>query len=316
MKTQPTNVGVGAHLRGIVERHPATTQPRCRVTIAESADVAGDRVVRGDDGSIKITGVKLVGLQSRNGRRYTERALRGAAGLYEGVHVFVNHHVGPRGYEERLGGISNVHYVEGQGLFGDLDVNPKHPMAEAVAHDALNGTRGVGLSHSILCESRRSGGETVIERIEKVQSVDLVTGPATTDSLFEQLDNVAAHERHGATIESRHEGKPQMSLHERLSKIANGPRLAHSIHEMEAMGDLPPADVDGDGDVDAADRELIALLKDKVRKSDAFTDDEKQLLLQQLDSGDPEKVEQVEERYESSIFVPTPASKYKQLSRR
>jgi hypothetical protein len=109
-------------------------------------------------------------------------------------------------------------------------------------------------------------------------------------------------------------GTGVVSLAERLREVADGPRLGYSDITEDTMAPQPiPADVNRDGKVDAADRELIALLKDKVRKSDAFSDDEKKLLLAQLDSGDPVKVEQAEERYEASIFLPTPADKFKRM---
>src|SRR5215212_8536260 len=74
-----------------------------------------------------IRGVKILGLASRNGRVYLPAALRGAASLYEGAKVNVNHPkghaLGPRDYQDRIGVIRNVVAREGEGLFGDLHVN-------------------------------------------------------------------------------------------------------------------------------------------------------------------------------------------------
>ncbi len=86
-----------------------------------------------------IRGVKLLGLESRNGRRYLPAALAQAAALYEGAKVNVNHPKGSplaaRDYQDRLGSIRSVRSAA-DGLFGDLHFNPKHALAEQLAWDA------------------------------------------------------------------------------------------------------------------------------------------------------------------------------------
>lgn len=137
-----------------------------------------------------LRGVKLLGLASRNGRRYREQALAEAINLYEGAKVNVNHpkaHVhAPRDYQERLGVIRNVALRRGEGLFGNLHYNPKHALAEQLAWDAEHAPENVGLSHNVEARTSRTGDETVVEAIIRVQSVDLVADPATTRGLFEQ----------------------------------------------------------------------------------------------------------------------------------
>ena len=136
-----------------------------------------------------IRGVKLLGLRSRNGRRYREDALRDAIGLYEGAKVNVNHPKGhplsPRDYQDRLGVIRGVRFRVGEGLFGDLHFNPKHTLSEQLVWDAEHAPQNVGVSHNVLARTTRSGDETVVEAITKVQSIDLVADPATTAGLFE-----------------------------------------------------------------------------------------------------------------------------------
>ncbi len=137
-----------------------------------------------------LTGVKLLGLVSRNGRTYRETALREAASLYEGVKVNVNHPKGgpqsPRDYQDRIGAIRNVQYRAGEGLFGDLHFNPKHQLSEQLMWDAEHAPKQVGFSHNVLARTARSGEGVVVEAITKVESVDLVADPATTQGLFEQ----------------------------------------------------------------------------------------------------------------------------------
>lgn len=138
-----------------------------------------------------IRGVKLLGLNSRNGRRYREEALSGAIGLYEGAKVNINHPKGhplsPRDYQDRLGVVRGVEFRSGEGLFGDLHFNPKHSLSEQLVWDAEHAPQNVGMSHNVLARTKRDGEETVVEAITKVQSIDLVADPATTSGLYEHV---------------------------------------------------------------------------------------------------------------------------------
>ena len=110
--------------------------------------------------------------------------------LYEESKVNVNHPkegpLAPRDYQDRLGVIRNVKLRSGEGLYGDLHFNPKHALAEQLLWDAQHNPRNVGFSHNVLARLSRDGETTVVEEITKVQSVDLVADPATTEGLFEQ----------------------------------------------------------------------------------------------------------------------------------
>lgn len=155
--------------------------------------------VRVDKAKGMLEGVKLIGLESRNGRRYRESTLGQAVSLYEGAKVNVNHPkagpLAPRDYEDRLGVIRSVRMLAGKGLYGDLHFNPKHALAEQLVWDAENNPRNVGFSHNVLARLSRKEGDTVVEEITQVRSVDLVADPATTQGLFEQ----AAGERKSAS---------------------------------------------------------------------------------------------------------------------
>ncbi len=168
---------------------PAGTPERLR----EYVDSGGARV-RVDHTTSVLQGVKLLGLSSKNGRLYNESALRKAMHLYEGAKVNVNHPEGdpraPRDYRDRLGVIRQVRMVAGEGLYGSLQFNPKHPLAEQLAWDAENAPENVGLSHNVLARTRRDGNAVVVESIDKVHSVDLVADPATTKGLFEEASPV------------------------------------------------------------------------------------------------------------------------------
>lgn len=136
-----------------------------------------------------IYGVKVLGLVSRNGRRYSEQALRQALPLYEGARVNINHPrddaVAPRDYRDRLGFLRAVRYRDGEGLFADLHFNPKHDLAERLIWDAEHAPHNVGLSHNVLARVEHQGQTPVVTEIHRVLSVDLVADPATTSGLFE-----------------------------------------------------------------------------------------------------------------------------------
>jgi hypothetical protein len=59
-----------------------------------------------------------------------------------------------------------------------------------IVEAAQRNPRLLGLSHNAKGRERRVNGESVIETIESVQSVDLVADPATVSGLFEQKGNI------------------------------------------------------------------------------------------------------------------------------
>ena len=155
-----------------------------------------------------IRGVKILGLDSRNGRSYLPEALTQAAALYEDAKVNVNHPknhpAGPRDYQDRIGMIRNVS-VRPDGLFADFSFNPKHPLAEQLVWDAEHASQNVGFSHNVEARTARRGDRTVVEAITRVQSVDLVADPATTRGLFESCAAAAAARGQAAD-------RPQLTL--------------------------------------------------------------------------------------------------------
>jgi len=163
-------------------------------SIQEYVDSRGVTLRVDRDGGV-LRGVKLIGLSSRNGRRYRESALNEAAHLYEEVKVNVNHPkdgpAAPRDYQDRLGVIRGVEMRSGEGLFGDLHFNPKHSLAEQLAWDAENNPSNVGFSHNVLAKLSREKETTIVEEITQVRSVDLVADPAATRGLFECEEELA-----------------------------------------------------------------------------------------------------------------------------
>lgn len=159
-------------------------------TIQEYSDSRGV-AVHVDAAAGIIRGVKILGLESRNGRDYRPDALTGAAPLYEGAKVNVNHPKGsalaPRDYQDRIGTIRHVVFRAAEGLFADLHYNPAHALAGQLAWDAEHAPENVGFSHNVQARLSRQGPRPVVEQIVQVNSVDLVADPATTRGLYEQL---------------------------------------------------------------------------------------------------------------------------------
>ena len=80
-----------------------------------------------------VKGVAILGLSSKNGRRYTMEAVREAIPQYEGLRINFDHPsrpTDPRHFGDRFGWLENVQAVDGDGMRGDLGFNPKHPQAE------------------------------------------------------------------------------------------------------------------------------------------------------------------------------------------
>jgi hypothetical protein len=180
---------------------------------------SGSERLRVDREAGIIRGVKLLGLVSRNGRRYREDALSQAIALYEGAKVNINHPKGhplaPRDYQERLGDVRGVVLRPGEGLFADLHFNPKHSLSEQLLWDAEHAPQNVGMSHNVLARTTRDGADTVVESITKVNSIDLVADPATTSGLYEQAESQEPR------VESREQEERTLALDSQLSALGS-----------------------------------------------------------------------------------------------
>lgn len=135
-----------------------------------------------------IHDVKVCGNRSKNGRIYPPEVLAEAAPLYEGVTVYLNHGIMPgdeREIDVHFGNLQNVRLHSGE-LFADLHYVTTHPLAASIVERAQKFPRNFGLSHDAEVEAIPSGDMQQVQRITAVNSVDLVTRPATNAGLFEQ----------------------------------------------------------------------------------------------------------------------------------
>jgi hypothetical protein len=164
---------------------PATKPVTLREFVAPAA---GPGRVDRDAGVVR--GVKVLGPESRNGRRYLDDAIRRAAPLYEGAKVYADHPDKPtrdRKVADYLGRLRNVRYCEGC-LYADLQVMRSHPLAEQLFEAAESQPFAFGLSHVVDGIVQRRGSEQIVSEIRRVKSVDLVADPATTNGLYEGAD--------------------------------------------------------------------------------------------------------------------------------
>lgn len=139
-----------------------------------------------------IRNVVLLGAESKNKRNYTAECMRRAVPLYEGVQGYVNHPTPA----ERQQGFRDVMNLAGQftrpvfhesemKIRGDFQALPDDPAGAKFLNIARSMPNIAGLSHNAMATARTEGGIEIIESIDSVQSVDLVSCPATTNGMFE-----------------------------------------------------------------------------------------------------------------------------------
>ena len=142
-----------------------------------------------DEAAAVIRGVKIIGLESQNGRSYPAATLKAAVPLYEGAKVNIDHmQRGDDGKERSVkdgfGWLESVN-ARADGLYGNLHYLKASPLAPVVIESAQRNPSLFGFSHDARGKVERKDGRDVVTAIEAVKSVDLVTDPATTRSLFE-----------------------------------------------------------------------------------------------------------------------------------
>ncbi len=234
-------------------------------------EVTHSKDVRIDRENGVILGVKVVGLQSSNGRRYRREALRLARGLYEGVRVNIDHPQhggsGARKLADRFGVLKSV-VERDDGLYADLHFLRSHPLAEMTAEAAERMPETLGLSHNVEGKVRRENGETIVEEIVRVRSVDVVSDPATSRSLFEQYPENA-----GTTCRQLLESLPRQS---RLSALVQG-LLADGLLNEDA---LLPAPISNPADENAS---LVSVVQTFLREMAAVEGVSPAALVEQLD---------------------------------
>ena len=154
-----------------------------------------------------IYDARILGRNSRNtygipgveGTIYSQSAMDSAVPLYEGMRVNLQHLRPTKGQpkperhpDDIFGQLRNVRR-EGEEVRGDLHYLRSHSMAPRVVEDVRRGLGVYGLSHhaySLPADERidRQAKRLVIDRLAKVDSVDLVANAATNRNLWESQE--------------------------------------------------------------------------------------------------------------------------------
>lgn len=136
-----------------------------------------------------LKNVKLIGVKSENNRKYPIEVLKEAKDLYHDVPVYLGHEKTGRNrnYSERIG-VIKAPYLKETGLYGELHLNPFHPSANSIQWDYEHNSRRVGLSHD--AEGVTKNG--VVTSLKSIRSIDLVTEPATCETLKEEVNDYEA----------------------------------------------------------------------------------------------------------------------------
>jgi hypothetical protein len=156
----------------------------CTEVVSESI-AAGTKVENG-----VVRNVKLLGKISKNkGGIYPVEVMREAVRLYDGAKTNIDHtrESNPNvSFGARFGVVRNPRVV-GEEIRGDVHFNPKHPAAEQFIWAVENQPESIGFSHVAAVDWTPIKGGRVAKRIRKVKSVDVVADPATTDGVFEDV---------------------------------------------------------------------------------------------------------------------------------
>src|SRR5262245_11708950 len=149
-----------------------------------------------------IRRAKVVCTLSRNGRTYPPALLAERFGVYEGSQVYADHDYGQlkTGRARPLsqwGGVIRGATFEGGGVYADVHCLRETAAGRIILEAAARMPDRFGLSPMHLIDSvKDSDGRETVTAILECWSVDAVTRPATTRTLFEQdetmPDDVAA----------------------------------------------------------------------------------------------------------------------------
>lgn len=190
------------------------------------SEIAADKI---DREAGVISGVKVIGFKSRNGREYSPKALKEALSMYEGAKVYVDHKTEGRNFHDRWGKLKNCQFVEGKGIFGDLHFLQESPITKAIL-ESITRFGDSGLSHDADGIMESSSGKNVVTKIERVYSVDFVEDPATNRNLFESV------EMKTKILAVLREAVDQKPISQLLARLAEG-KLISEDAEFEPSSD-------------------------------------------------------------------------------
>lgn len=284
-----------------------TATTKIRRTLQESSRT--DKVQQVDRAAGVIRGVKVLGRSSGNrhglnvaGTDYTPEALEAGRSLYEGCRLYVDHPPRSNPNAERsvrdLVGVLRGVARKDDGLYGDIHYPPDSIDGKRIADIAESMPECLGLSHNAVGSGLVRNNRYVIESIDAVRSVDIVTRPATTRGLYESQEQVMP--------------KP---ISEALGALKLGDTITKRVLEMDGMdGDLPAVN-DAGGDYK---HHLGEMIKAIIADESLSAEDMKSKIMAALKVADDKKGEtetETETEPESETEKPTMESLQADLKR-
>jgi len=138
-----------------------------------------------------VKNIALLGEKSKNGYRYLRDAMRKAVSMFEGIKVFINHPT----TEEAKAKVRDVRNLAGKIVHARFDESVAKVKGDFIGLPNDEGKRFVdiaermpeiaGMSQNAMGKFSKENGEDVVEEITAIESVDLVSSPATTAGIFE-----------------------------------------------------------------------------------------------------------------------------------
>lgn len=151
-----------------------------------------------------INRVALLSSISANKREYTEGCLAGSVSLLEGAKCYADHDLSgkTRGVRDLIGIYRGVVH-EGKKVFGNLHLlNDGGEMSKRMLAIVEQMPEIVGNSISARGRYHVTDGKDIVEELTKVNSVDIVTNPATTSSLFESIEPIKEEEENNMDLKN------------------------------------------------------------------------------------------------------------------
>lgn len=153
-----------------------------------TTDILSEAVVESEEGKQAIVrNVALSSTKSRNGYTYSEKAYQDGTHLYENASVFIDHELKKpreRSVRDLAGTVINPRFnAVTKRMMGDI-IPLSTESGRFFIELARNRPPNVSMSHVVT--GKRNTAKTIVESIQEVLSVDVVTGAAATTSFSEQ----------------------------------------------------------------------------------------------------------------------------------
>jgi hypothetical protein len=178
-----------------------TLHPEIKIVEESWANLEGEtftetltNVIEGkfDKDNLVIENVKILGVTSRNGRRYPVEAQKTAVSIFEGAKAYLNHPTAQnlgeaRDVRDLIGQHRNVR-VQGDASYSDLHLLDNPTVRDYVVPVAEKAPHLIG--NSIVVRARMKKAEDGIPEAQEIlacRSIDIVSEPATTNGLYESV---------------------------------------------------------------------------------------------------------------------------------